>query len=114
MRAAYHRSCAVDGYSVSELHGRIYVRSGCVERLINEPVHDCEKVVRQLRGAALAACLVGEEFRKALDALPAGEETWFPDSETLAAHLADHPVQGAVILVKGSRGIQMEKVLPKL
>ena len=32
----------------------------------------------------------------------------------LAAYLAEHPVRDAVVLVKGSRGIQMEKVLPQL
>ena len=38
----------------------------------------------------------------------------FPDSAALAAWLHDNPVSGAAILVKGSRGIQMEKVLPEL
>ena len=87
---------------------------GDMRELGAESLAEHEKVVRQLRGMQLSACLVGEEFQKALADLPAGGEAWFPDSEALAAHLAEHPVQGAVILVKGSRGIQMEKVLPKL
>ena len=60
-------------------------------------------------------CLVGEEFRKALDA--AGNPhsfSWFPDSDALAAHLSEHPLRSCVILVKGSRGIRMEKVIPIL
>ena len=38
----------------------------------------------------------------------------FPDSAALAAWLHDNAVSGCAILVKGSRGIQMEKVLPEL
>ena len=58
--------------------------------------------------------LVGEEFGKALGDLKKEDVYWFPDSEELARWLKDNPVSGATILVKGSRGIQMEKVLPEL
>ena len=58
-------------------------------------------------------CLVGEEFRKALDETGL-EFSWFPDSEALAKALAEHPLEGCVILVKGSRGIRMERVIPAL
>ncbi|MGM9739020.1 MAG: UDP-N-acetylmuramoyl-tripeptide--D-alanyl-D-alanine ligase [Candidatus Cryptobacteroides sp.] len=61
-------------------------------------------------------CLVGDEFRKAIDSeqvdIPSDIELkWFPDSATLATALHDAPISGNVILVKGSRGIMMEKVL---
>ena len=36
----------------------------------------------------------------------------FPKVEDLVAYLGQHPVKGKTILVKGSRGIQLEKVLP--
>ena len=60
---------------------------------------------------------MGEEFKKALEASCHPERSegshasWFPDSEALAAALAAEPVRDAVILIKGSRGIQMEIVL---
>lgn len=104
---------ALDNFRLVEANAKLALL-GDMRELGAESQAEHEKVIRQLREAGLTACLVGEEFRKALDVLPAGEESWFPDSETLAAHLAGHPVKGAVILVKGSRGIQMEKVLPEL
>ena len=87
---------------------------GDMRELGEESLAEHQKVVRQLRGDGLPACLVGEEFRRALESLEPGDEPWFADSAALAAHLAAHPVRDAVVLVKGSRGIQMEKVLPQL
>ena len=86
---------------------------GDMRELGTESLEEHKKIVRQLREAGIPACLVGEEFRKALTELP-GDEAWFPTSEALAAHLKDHSVSGAMILVKGSRGIPMEKVIPTL
>ena len=62
--------------------------------------------------------LVGPEFKAALssvygEALPAGL-LWFRDSEALAQYVKQHPVKGAVILIKGSRSQEMEKVIPEL
>ena len=87
---------------------------GDMRELGEESLAEHVKVVRQLRSDGIPACLVGEEFRKALDALGAGTEAWFPDSGALAEHLSAHPVSGSVVLIKGSRGIRMEKVLFKL
>ena len=86
---------------------------GDMRELGAESLEEHKKIVLQLREAGIPACLVGEEFQKALSALP-GDEAWFPSSEALTEHLAAHPVHDAMILVKGSRGIQMEKVLPAL
>jgi len=86
---------------------------GDMRELGAESVAEHMKVVEQLRSSGIPAILVGEEFARALAA--AGEESpCFPDSGALAAWLHDNPVCGAAILVKGSRGIQMEKVLTEL
>ena len=50
--------------------------------------------------------LVGPEFITA----SGSANITFPDSATAAGYLRDHPVKGYTILVKGSRGIGMEKV----
>ena len=64
-------------------------------------------------------CLVGEEFRKALEEVTEPvEETsntkWFLTSDDLVAWLKENPVSDHTILIKGSRGIRMEKILPEL
>ena len=64
-------------------------------------------------------CLVGEEFRKALEEVTEPvEETsnakWFPTSDDLVAWLKENPIANHTILIKGSRGIRMEKILSEL
>ncbi len=51
---------------------------------------------------------VGEEF-----AFAAGNPSvlWFPSSDETALYFKNHPVHDALILIKGSRGIAMEKII---
>ncbi|MGN1234021.1 MAG: UDP-N-acetylmuramoyl-tripeptide--D-alanyl-D-alanine ligase, partial [Candidatus Cryptobacteroides sp.] len=57
-------------------------------------------------------CLVGDEFSKAMKSVDCPPTVrWYPDSATLASALHEAPLAGHVILIKGSRGIMMEKVL---
>ncbi len=53
--------------------------------------------------------LVGEEYRTTTAPYPV-----FHDVSELADHLTAHPLSGFRILVKGSRGNQLEKILPLL
>lgn len=76
-------------------------------------------------------CLVGEEFGKALGTIPepvegplvrqcsptiemASNTKWFPTSDDLVTWLKSNPISNHTILIKGSRGIRMEKILPGL
>ena len=61
-------------------------------------------------------CLVGKEFGKALSEMrSAGENvTHFDSSDQLASWAEKAAVSDAVILIKGSRGTRMEKVVEKL
>lgn len=60
-------------------------------------------------------CFVGAEFGKVWDALQDKcGSLWFATSDELAQWLAENPVEGASVLIKGSRGTRMEKVLPVL
>ena len=73
------------------------------------------KILRLLESLGLVYRLVGNEFGSALDAEKISRDgCWFPDSETLASALAQAPVSHSLILLKGSRGTRMEKVLNSL
>ena len=88
---------------------------GDMRELGDESLAEHQKVLSQVLSMGLDfVCLVGEEFRKALIGKEKDNVFWFADSEELAAWLRANPVSGATILVKGSRGIQMEKALPEL
>ena len=87
---------------------------GDMRELGEDSVAEHINVLRRLEALGLyKVCLVGDEFRKALDATGLAF-SWFPTSDELSSHLAEHPLEGCVILVKGSRGIRMEKVIPAL
>ena len=76
----------------------------------SETLH--REVLEKAAGMGLSLlCLVGSEFGKVCDGFDA---RCFATSDELAEWLKDNPVEGAVVLVKGSRGTRMEKVLPVL
>jgi UDP-N-acetylmuramoyl-tripeptide--D-alanyl-D-alanine ligase len=62
--------------------------------------------------------LLGEEMRPAFDELaatPAARRTaWEPDADRLGRRLAAAVREGDLVLVKGSRGLELERVLPSL
>ncbi|MBQ1718847.1 MAG: UDP-N-acetylmuramoyl-tripeptide--D-alanyl-D-alanine ligase, partial [Bacteroidales bacterium] len=87
---------------------------GDMRELGEESVAEHVKVLHQLESSGIKACLVGEEFSKALKEIGLSCFNSFSTSEELATSLKAHPVSGCTILVKGSRGIQMEKVLSAL
>lgn len=62
------------------------------------------------------AFLVGEEFGKILSdpSIHTPEVMHFPTSEELASYLSMVSVSDACVLIKGSRGIRMENVMPTL
>lgn len=83
-----------------------------------------ESLAEHVRIAAMAldlglqrVCFVGAEFAKALatfEDLPADKVISFDTSAELADWFTANPSQGSVILIKGSRGTRMEKVIAVL
>ncbi len=60
-------------------------------------------------------CLVGGEFAKCQSSYPSTDSLrYFGTSDELAAWLASNPLSGATVLIKGSRGSRMEKVIETL
>lgn len=91
---------------------------GDMRELGADSLREHQAIVAKTRAADYLTIYVGEEFRKAIDATDLSSDTrtieWFADSEQLACFIKEHPLSSATILIKGSRGIMMEKVIPEL
>ena len=95
---------------------------GDMRELGDASVEEHKNIVRKLVASGLKSYLVGEEFGKALSELsivPGADPLilgCFLTSDALAEYISGHQpsFSAATILVKGSRGIRMEKVLPEL
>ncbi len=86
---------------------------GDMRELGAESAAEHVKVVRMLAALGIPARLVGEEFTAAAASCGSLFDC-YPSSDLLADALRAAPPSGQAILVKGSRGIMMEKVLPEL
>ena len=109
-------SMAVALDNLAGMAGRKVALLGDMRELGEESPAEHRNVVRRLDTCGLeAAFLVGPCFASALQ--EEGGRAYiqtFTDSDALAAYLKEHPLQGCTVLVKGSRGIRMEKVIPSL
>ncbi len=106
---------ALDSFALMEAPRKIALL-GDMRELGENSVAEHVKVVEKIAASGFEACLVGEEFGKALASAgaPANVLGHFATSDDLAAWLGEHPLEGACVLVKGSRGIRMEKTIPVL
>lgn len=85
---------------------------GDMRELGEESVQEHKNILELLRNLKFKnVCLVGEEFAAvAKDS----EFQTFADVETLIKHIADHPVTGKDILVKGSNSVHLNKIIDSL
>ena len=89
---------------------------GDMRELGPDSVQEHVKILKKLSDCGLThACLVGEEFRKALEEAGTPDFVkWYATSDDLAAALAERPLSGATVLVKGSNSLRMGKVMASL
>lgn len=92
---------------------------------LKEHIALLKRLKREYASSNSLICLVGTEFRRAMDELVSSsaerpeEESdlifnYFPSSADLAAWLAANPISDHTVLIKGSRSTEMEKVIPSL
>lgn len=86
------------------------VMLGDMLELGQDAADEHREVLRQLESLSTeTVILVGEHFMEVTE--EASDIKVFPDVEKAGAHLAENPLTGYQVLVKGSRGIEMEKIL---
>ena len=108
-------AAALDNFALLQSDDKVALL-GDMRELGEDSVQEHVKILKKLDDCGLThACLVGDEFKKALDeaGTPAYVK-WFATSDDLAAALAERPLSGATVLVKGSNSMKMGKVLPTL
>lgn len=102
-------NAALDNFAGFEAAKKIVLLGDMLE-LGSVSLQEHRKVVEKVAACGFQACYVGEEFRKA------GATPCFDSSESLAGYITAHSADfsGAAVLVKGSRGTKMERVIPVL
>ncbi|WP_407454458.1 glutamate ligase domain-containing protein, partial [Methanobrevibacter sp.] len=73
-----------------------------------------EVIRKVLNTDADLICLVGKEFSEAVKAENDGKIHHFMTSAELGKWLGNNPLKGFTVLIKGSRGTRMEKIVEKL
>ena len=107
-------NAALDNFSLVQAPCKLALL-GDMRELGEDSLREHVSIVRKTLAADYRPVFVGEEFAKAIASLSLPEPPQcFPDSPALAAWLKAHPLSGAVVLVKGSRGIKMETAIPEL
>ena len=113
-----HNTLIVDAYNanptsmtaaINAFQGDTYILGGMRE--LGEYSHlEHQNIVNMLlERKADTVLLVGDEYTQTTAPYPI-----FADVEALCAYLQEHPLEGHTILLKGSRGNQMEKAIPYL
>lgn len=106
-------SAALDNFANVEADKR-YAMLGDMLELGPESIAEHKQVIAKAQSLGLdGVFFVGNEFRAA-----ASEEipgmSFFASSDELSKWIEENPIEGAVVLIKGSRGTRMEKVIPNL
>ena len=109
-------AAALDNFSNVSAECKIAMLGDMLELGV-ESVNEHKSVITSALGRRLRKVFfVGKEFAKAADGIAYDPDvaSFFDTSDQLAEHLRTSPVSGATVLIKGSRGTRMEKVIDTL
>ena len=106
-------SAALDNFANVEAQKRFAMLGDMLE-LGSESISEHKQVIAKAQSLGLdGVFFVGNEFRSAAyDDVPG--ISFFASSDELSNWIQANPIEGAVVLIKGSRGTRMEKVIPSL
>lgn len=103
---------ALDNFVLVQAQSKLALL-GDMRELGEESQNEHRAIVRRIVEQNIDAILVGGEFKTAVATENAAIRC-FDSSQDLALYLKENPVDGTVVLVKGSRGIKMENVIQEL
>ena len=102
---------AIDSFALIDHYPKIFILGDMREMGDDaEMVH--EEIVQLTIDHRLSGFFVGEEFLKWKHMHP--QALFLKSTDPLISHFEQHPPEELMILLKGSRGIQLEKLLPLL
>jgi UDP-N-acetylmuramoyl-tripeptide--D-alanyl-D-alanine ligase len=102
---------AIDSFARIDEHAKIFILGDMREMGDDaEMVH--EEIVQLTIGHRLSGFFIGEEFLKWKHLHP--QAIFLKSTEPLTEHFTQNPPRDLLILLKGSRGVQLEKLLPLL
>lgn len=102
-------SLAIDNFYNQTFGNRIAILGDMLE-LGEYSDHEHEKILKKLiKVDAKKVMLVGEHFFKLKDKFP--EYNFYKNISELSEYLKNHTMTDSTVLIKGSRGIQLEKVV---
>lgn len=106
---------ALENFAATEFPGKTLMLGDMLE-LGPDSAAEHLAVLKQAASVADTIYLVGNEFTRAAAALDTAGATIraFPDIDALKACVTDRPPEGRTILIKGSNGIRMQRIVDAL
>ena len=110
-------AAALDNFSSVQADSKIAMLGDMLELGEDSVAEHVAVVKKALSCGSGTICLVGGEFFKALEEISEDEKqkiVHFMTSDELASWAEKEEISGSVVLIKGSRGTKMEKIVEKL
>ena len=107
-------AAALENFSNVEASCKVALLGDMLE-LGDESISEHLTIVRSAASRGFSkVCFVGKEFKRASEETDFESALFFDTSDALAQWLRNNPLEGATVLIKGSRGTRMEKVITVL